>query len=123
MLWNTWSCLPTRDMLFGEEIMSSIGILGGARSLTRQKLMINLATFPGRKQRGRLFGNILSKLLIFRMVLRRLSARRVGRYLLTQSYGLVAVVHLLFGVMQSIRNVVAQKLVRDCCRNLEREQW
>src|SRR6266436_690633 len=80
--------------------------------------MINLVTFPGRKQRGRRSGRILSKVLISRMVLRRLSARHVGRYLLTLSCGLVAVVHLLFGVMLSTRNVVAQKLVKDSCRNL-----
>ncbi len=119
ILSNTWTCLPTRDMLSGEEIRSSLGILGGARSSIRPKLMINLVTFPGRKQRGRRSGRILSKVLISRMVLRRLSARHVGRYLLTLSCGLVAVVHLLFGVMPSTRNVVAQKLVKDSCRNLE----
>ena len=39
----------------------------------------------------------------------------------TLSFGLVVVVHLLFSAMPSIRNVVAQKLVKDCCCNLERE--
>ena len=53
--------------------------------------------------------------LISRMVLPRLSVRRVGRYLPTLSSGLVAVVHLLFGVIPSIRNVVAQKMVKDSC--------
>jgi hypothetical protein len=110
-------------MLSGEEIMLSIGILGGARFLTRPKLMINLVTFPGRKQRGRRSGSILSKVLISRMVLRRLCARRVGRYLLILSFGLVGVVHLLFGAMLSIRNAAAQKLDKDSCRNLEREPW
>jgi hypothetical protein len=56
-----------------------------------------------------------------RMVLRMLFARCVGRYLPTLSFGLVVVVHLLFGAMPSIRNIVAQKLVKDCCRNFERE--
>jgi hypothetical protein len=41
--------------------------------------------------------------------------------LLILSFGLVAVVHLLFGAMLSIRNVAAQKLDKDSCRNLERE--
>ena len=110
-------------MLSGEEIMSSIRILGGARFLTRRKQMINLVTFPGQKQRGRQSGSILSKVLIFRMVLRRLYARGVGRYLLTLSFGLVAVVHLLFSAMLSIRNAAAQKLDRDSCRNLEQEPY
>ena len=56
---------------------------------------------------------------ISRMVLLRLSVRRVGRYLPTPSSELVAVVHLLFGAMLSIRNAVAQKLVKGYCRNLE----
>ena len=90
----------------------SIGILGGARFSVRPKLMVNLVT---------LSGSILSRVLIYRMVLPMLFARRVGRYLPTLSFGLVVVVHLLFGVMQSIRNVVVQKLVKDYCRNLERE--
>ena len=108
-------------MLSGEETMWSIGIFGGARSLTRPKLMINLVTFPGRKQRGQQSGSILSKVLIFRMVLRRLCVRRVGKYLLILSFGLVAVVHLLFGAMLSIRNVVAQKVVRDTYYDSEPE--
>ena len=108
-------------MLSGEEIMLSIRILGGARFLTHPKLMINLATFPGQKQRGRRSGSILSKVLISRMVLQRLCARHVGRYLLILSFGLVAVVHLLFGAMLSIRNAAAQKLDKDSCHNLERE--
>jgi hypothetical protein len=110
-------------MLSKEEIMLSIRILGGARFLIHPKLMINLVTFSGRKQRGRRSGSILSKVLISRMVLRRLCARLVGRYLLILSFGLVAVVHLLFGTMLSIRNAVAQKLDRDSCCNLEREPW
>jgi hypothetical protein len=55
------------------------------------------------------------------MVLPMLFARHVGRYLPTLSFGLVVVVHLLFGVMRSIRNVVVQKLVKDYYYNLERE--
>ena len=106
-------------MLSGEEIRLSIGILGGARSSIRPKLMINLVTFPGRKQRGRLSGSILNKVLISRMVLPMLSARGVGRYLPTLSSGLVVVVHLLFGAIPSIRNVVAQKIDKDSYRNLE----
>jgi hypothetical protein len=94
-------------MLFGEEIILSIRILGGTRFLTRPKLMINLATFSRQKQRGRWSESILSKVLISRMVLQRLCARRVGRYLLILSFRLVAVAYLLFGAMLSIRNVVA----------------
>ena len=63
----------------------------------------------------------MSKVLIYRMVLLMLFARHVGRYLPTLSFGLVVVVHLLFGAILSIRNVVAQKLVKDYCHNLERE--
>jgi hypothetical protein len=116
ILLNTWNCLPTRDMLSGEEIRLSIGILGGARYLVRPKLMITLVTFPGRKQRSRQSGSILSRVLISRMVLPRLFARPVGRHLPTLSSGLVAVVHLLFGAMPSIRNVVAQNMAKGSCR-------
>jgi hypothetical protein len=63
----------------------------------------------------------LSRVLIYRMVLPILFARHVGRYLLILSFRLVAVVYLFFGAMLSIRNVVAQKLVKDYCRNLKRE--
>jgi hypothetical protein len=93
-------------MLSGEEIRWSIGILGGARSSIRPKL-INLVTFPGQRQRDQRSGSILSRVLISRMVLPKLSARRVGRYSPTLSSGLVAVVHLLFGALPSIRNVAA----------------
>ena len=55
------------------------------------------------------------------MDLRRLCARRVGRYLLTLSFRLVAIVHLLFSTMLNIKNAVAQKLDKDSYRNLERE--
>ena len=65
----------------------------------------------------------MSRVLIYRMVLPILFAKCVGRYFPTLSFGLVVVVHLLFGNMLSIRNVVAQKLVKDYCRNLERELW
>jgi hypothetical protein len=116
---NNWNCLPTRDMLSGEKARLSIGILGGARSSIHPKLMINLVTFPGRKQRDQQSGSILSKVLISGMVPLRLSARHVGRYSPTLSSGLVAVVHLLFGAILSIRNVVAQKVVRHSCRNLK----
>jgi hypothetical protein len=53
------------------------------------------------------------------MVLPKLFARDVGRYLPTLSFGVVVVVHLLFGVILSIRNTEAQKLVNHSCRNLE----
>jgi hypothetical protein len=55
------------------------------------------------------------------MVLPIFFARRIGRYLPTLSFGLVVIVHLLFGAMPSIRNVVAQKPVKDYYHNLERE--
>jgi hypothetical protein len=103
-------------MLSGEEIWSSIGILGGARYLVRPKLMITLVTFPGQKQRSRQSGIILSRVLISRMVLPRLFARPVGRHLPILSSGLVAVVHLLFDAILSIRNVVAQNMAKDSCR-------
>jgi hypothetical protein len=102
-------------MLSGEEIQLSIGIFGSARSSIRLKL-INLVIFPGQRQRDQQSGSILSRVLISRMILPRLSARHVGRYLPTLSSGLVAVVHLLFGVILSIRNVAAQKMVKDSCR-------
>jgi hypothetical protein len=50
-----------------------------------------------------------------------LFARCVGKYLPTLSFGIVVVVYLLFGAILSIRNVVAQKLVKDYCHNLEQE--
>jgi hypothetical protein len=50
-----------------------------------------------------------------------LFVRCVGRYLPTLSFGLVVVVYLLFGAIPSIRNVMAQKLVKDYCCNLEQE--
>ena len=112
ILLNIWNCLRIKDMLSGERILLSIGILGGARFSVRPKLMVNLVT---------LSGSILSRVLIYRMVLPMLFARHVGRYLPTLSFGLVVVVHLLLGAMPSIRNVVGQKLVKDYCRNLERE--
>ena len=108
-------------MLSGERILLSIGILGSARFSVHPKLMVNLVTLSGRRQRDQRSGSILSRVLIYRMVLPMLFARRVGRYLPTLSFGLVVVVHLLFGAMPSIRNVVAQKLVKDYCRNLEQE--
>ena len=106
-------------MLSGEEILLSFGILGGARSSIRPKLIVHLVTFPGRKQRDQQSGSISSRVLISRMIPQRLSARHVGRYLPTLSSGLVAVVYLLFGTIMSIRNVVAQKVVRHSCRNLK----
>jgi hypothetical protein len=69
--------------------------------------MINLVTFPGRKQRDQQSRSISSKVLISGMVPPRLSAKHVGRYSPTLSSGLVAVVYLLFGAILSIRNVVA----------------
>ena len=44
----------------------------------------------------------MSKVLIYRMVLLMLFARCVGRYLPTLSFGLVVVVHLLFGTIPSV---------------------
>jgi hypothetical protein len=108
-------------MLSGERILLSIGILSGARFSVRPKLMVNLVILSGRKQRDQQSGSILSRVLIYRMVLPMLFARHVGRYLPTLSFGLVVVVHLLFCIMRSIRNVVVQKLVKDYYRNLERE--
>jgi hypothetical protein len=102
-------------MLSGEEIWLSIGILSSARYLVHPKLMITLVTFPGQKQRSRQSGIILSRVLISRIVLPSLFARPVGRHLPTLSYGLVAVVHLLFGAMPSIRNIVAQNMAKDSC--------
>ena len=94
-------------MLSGEEILLSFGILSGARSSIRPKLIVHLVTFPGRKQRDQQSGSILSRVLISGMVPLRLSARHVGRYSPILSSGLVAVIHLLFGAIMSIRNVVA----------------
>jgi hypothetical protein len=108
-------------MLSGERILLSIGILSGARFSVRLKLMVNLVTLSGRRQRDQWSGNILSGVLIYRMVLPMLFAKHVRRYLPTLSFGLVVVVHLLFSVMRIIRNMVVQKLVKDYCRNLERE--
>jgi hypothetical protein len=118
---NIWNCLRIRDMLSGEKILLSIGILGGARFSVCPKLMVNLVTLSSQRQRDQRSGNILSRVLIYRMVLPMLFARHVERYLPTLSFGLVVVVHLLFSAMPSIRNVVAQKLVKDYCCNLERE--
>ena len=106
-------------MLSGEKARLSIGILGGTRSSIHPKLIINLITFPGRKQRDQQFGSILSKVLISGMVPPRLSARHVRRYLPTLSFGLVVVVHLLFGTILGIRNVVAQKVIRYLYCNLK----
>ena len=94
-------------MLSREGILLSIGIVGGARFLVRPKLMVNLVTLSGQRQRDQRSGSILSRVLIYRMVLPMLFVRHVGRYLPTLSFGLVVVVHLLFGVMLSMRNVVA----------------
>jgi hypothetical protein len=55
------------------------------------------------------------------MVLLMLFARHIGRYFPTLSFGLMAVIHLLFGSILSIRNVVAQKLIKDYYHNLEQE--
>ena len=108
-------------MLSGEGILLSIGILGSAKFSVRPKLMVNLVTLYGQRQRDQRSGNILSRVLIYRMVLPMLFTRCVGRYLPTLSFKLVVVVHLLFGAMLSIRNVVAQKLVKDYYHNLEWE--
>ena len=81
---------------------------GGDRSSNRPKLKVNLVTLSGRRQRDQRCGGILNSVLIFAMVLRRLSARHVGRYMHTLSSRLVAVVQLLYGSIMSIRNVVAQ---------------
>jgi len=106
-------------MLSGEEILLSIGILGGAWSSVYPKLMAHLVTLSGRRQRDQRSGSILNRVLISRMVLPTLSAKRVGRHSPTLSSGLAAVVHLLFGAIPSIRNVVAQKIDKDSYRNLE----
>ena len=63
----------------------------------------------------------MSRVLIYRIVLLTLFAKHAGRYLPTLSFRLVVVVFLLFGTMPSIRNVVAQKLIKDYYRNLEWE--
>src|SRR5580692_7146206 len=110
ILLTTWSCLPTRDTLSGKKIQWSIGILGGARSLVWPKLMINLVILSGRRRRDQQSGTILSRVLMSRMVLPVLSVRCVGRHSPTLSSGLVAVVHLLFGTILIIRNVVALKI-------------
>ena len=86
-------------MLSGNEIQYSLGILGGGRCSFHPKLMVNLVTLCGRKRRDQRSGSVLSRVPIFRMVLLRLCVKGVGRYLLTLSSGLVAVVHLLFGVV------------------------
>jgi hypothetical protein len=108
-------------MLLGERILLSIGILGGARFSVCPKLIVNLVTLFSQRQRDQWSGSILSRVLIYRIVFPMLFARHVGRYLPTLSFRLVVVVHLLFDAMLSIRNVVAQKLVKDYCRNLERK--
>ena len=99
-------------MLSGGKILSSIGILGGGRCSVRPILMINLVTFPERKQRDQRSGSISSRVLISRMVPPQLSVRLVGRHSPTLSSGQVAAVLLLFGAMPSIRNVAAQEIVR-----------
>jgi hypothetical protein len=58
----------------------------------------------------------LSRVLISRIVLPRLFAKPVKRYVPTLSSGLVAVVHLLFGVMSSIRNILAENMAKGSCR-------
>jgi hypothetical protein len=106
-------------MLSGEERRLSIEILSGARCSVCWKQIVNSVTLSGQRQRDQPFGSISIRVLIYRMVLQRLFARHVGRYLPTLSFGLVVVVHLLFGVMLSIRNVVAQKVIKNSCHNLE----
>ena len=108
-------------MLSGERILLGFEILGSARFSVRSKLMVNLFTLSDQRQKDQRSGSILSRVLIYRMVFPMLFTRHVGRYLPTLSFGLVVVVHLLFCAMLSIRNVVAQKLVKDYCRNLKRE--
>jgi hypothetical protein len=117
ILSTIWSCLPTRDTLFGKKIQWSIEILGGARSLVRPKLMINLVILSGRKPRDQQSGSILNRVLMSRMVLPVLSVRCVGRHSPILSFGLVAVVHLPFGAILIIRNVVALKI--NSYHNLE----
>src|SRR5580692_8024241 len=117
ILLTTWSCLPTRDTLFGKKIQWSIGILGSIRFLVRPKLMINLVILSGRRQRDQQSGSILSRVLMSRMVLPALSVRCVRRHSPTLSSGLVAVVHLPFSTILIIRNVVALKI--DSYHNLE----
>jgi hypothetical protein len=98
-------------MLSGEKILLSIGILDSTRFSIHPKLMVNLVTLFDQRQRDQQSRNILSRVLIYKMVLPILFARCVGRYLPTLNFGLVVVVHLLLSIILSIRNVIAQKLV------------
>ena len=93
ILLNIWNCLRIRAMLSGEGILLIIGILGSARFSVRSKLMVNLVTLSGRRQRDQQSGSILSRVIIYRMILPMLFARCVGRYLPTLSFGLVVVVY------------------------------
>jgi hypothetical protein len=64
-------------MLSGEEILLSIRILGGTRFSVHLKLMVNLVTLSDRRQRDQQSGSILSRVLIYKMVLPMLFAKRV----------------------------------------------
>jgi hypothetical protein len=123
ILLNIWNCLQIKDILSGKGILLSIGILGSISFSIHPKLIVNLVTLSDQKQKDQQSGSILSRVLIYRMILPMLFARYVGRYLPTLSFGLVVVVHLLFSTILSIRNIVAQKLVKDYCCNFERELW
>jgi hypothetical protein len=106
-------------MLSGKEIRLSIGIFGGARYSFHLRLMVNLVTLSRRRQGDQRSGSILSKVLMSRIVLLRLSARDVGRYLPTPSSKPVVVVQLPFGAILNIRNVAGQEIIKNSYHNLK----